>query len=229
MPQRSILVRTAFLIMIIASTVGETFGQTEHAFRIARVKYEGGGDWYSDESSLHHLLLFVREHTLLDVAPDEDVVELSNDKLFSYPYVYLTGHGNVHFSEEDARRLRRYLLGGGFLHIDDNYGLDRHIRREMKKVFPEYDFVELPYSHPIYHTHFEFPAGLPKIHEHDGRPPQGFGIVHEGRLLVFYSYESDLGDGWEPPSVHDNPPEKRRAALEMGTNILTFAMLRPAS
>jgi hypothetical protein len=203
--------------------------QSDFAFRIARLKYGGGGDWYSDETSLEHLLEFVRQNTLLDVAPEEDIVEPSSDKLFSYPYIYLTGHGNVHLSEDEAARLRRYLIGGGFLHVDDNYGLDRHIRREMKKVFPEHEFVELPFSHPIYHTHFEFPNGLPKIHEHDGRPPQGFGIVHEGRLLVFYSYESDLGDGWEPPSVHDNPPEKRRAALQMGTNILTFAMLRPAS
>ncbi len=173
------------------------------------------------------LLSFVS--TRFDVAPEEDVVELSSDKLYSYPYVYLTGHGNVHFTDSEAARLRRYLIGGGFLHVDDNYGLDRHIRREMKKVFPEREFVELPFSHPIYHTHFEFPNGLPKIHEHDGKPAQGFGIVYEGRLLVFYSYESDLGDGWESPSVHNDPAAKRRAALEMGANILTFAMLRSAS
>lgn len=203
--------------------------QSDYAFRIARVKYGGGGDWYSDESSLPQLLAFVREHTLLDVAPEEDVVELSTDKLYSYPYLYLTGHGNVHFTDSEAARLRRYLIGGGFLHVDDNYGLDRHIRREMKKVFPEREFVELPFSHPIYHTHFEFPNGLPKIHEHDGKPAQGFGIVFEGRLLVFYSYESDLGDGWESPSVHNNPAAKRRAALEMGANIMTFVMLRSAS
>ncbi len=196
---------------------------------IARVKYGGGGDWYSDEKSLVELLKFVKQNTLLDVAPREDVVELSSDKLFSYPYLYLTGHGNVFFTEREAARLRRYLTGGGFLHIDDNYGLDKAIRRELKKVFPELDFVELPFTHPIYHVHYSFPNGLPKIHEHDGKPAQGFGLVYEGRLVVFYSYESDLGDGWEPPSVHDNPPEKRTAALQMGTNILTYAMLQPPS
>ena len=228
MRQTSFFLLALFLAPAIAGPEPAA-AQADHAFRIARVKYGGGGDWYSDESSLQQLLAFVRENTLLDVAPKEDVVELSSDKLYTYPYLYLTGHGNVHFSDAEATRLRRYLLGGGFLHIDDNYGLDRHIRREMKKVFPDLDFVELPFSHPIYHTHFEFPNGLPKIHEHDGKPPQGFGIVHEGRLVVFYSFESDLGDGWEPSTVHDNPPQKRRAALEMGTNILTFAMLRPAS
>ncbi len=221
---------TVILLVMMSFGTGQiVLAQADYAFRIARVKYGGGGDWYSDESSLPQLLEFVRKHTLLDVAPEEDVVELSTDKLYTYPYLYLTGHGNIHFTNSEASRLRRYLIGGGFLHVDDNYGLDRHIRREMKKVFPEHEFVELPLSHPIYHTHFEFPNGLPKIHEHDGKPAQGFGIVHEGRLLVFYSYESDLGDGWEPPSVHNDPPAKRKAALEMGANILTFAMLKPAS
>lgn len=228
MTSRSVHVLVLAIVLgILAGAALESRAQTDHAFRIARIKYGGGGDWYGDETSLVELLKFVREETLLDVAPTEDVVELTSDKLFSYPYVYLTGHGNVRFSDQEAVRLRRYLVGGGFLHIDDNYGLDRHIRREMKRVFPELEFVELPFSHPIYHTHYDFPSGLPKIHEHDGKPPQGFGIIHEGRLVVFYSYESDLGDGWEPPTVHDNPPDKRRAALEMGTNILTYAMIRP--
>ena len=202
--------------------------QDEHTITLARVKYGGGGDWYSDEKSLVELIRFVRANTLLDVALKEDVVELSSDKLFAYPYLYMTGHGNVHITRREADRLRRYLIGGGFLHIDDNYGLDAAIRREMKKVFPELDFVELPFDHPIYHMHFDFPNGLPKIHEHDGKPPQGFGLVYNGRLVAFYSYESDLGDGWEPESVHDNPPEKRQAALQMGTNILTYAMLQPS-
>ncbi len=196
------------------------------AFQIARVKYGGGGDWYSDEQSLPELLKFARQETLLSVAPEEETVELTSDRLFAYPYLYLTGHGNVRLGQAEAARLRRYLLGGGFLHIDDNYGLDEHIRREMKKVFPEKDFQEIPFDHPVYHTHFDFPRGLPKIHEHDGKPAQGFGLFDaDGRLMVFYSYESDLGDGWEPPSVHDNPPEKRRAALEMGTNLLVYAMM----
>ncbi len=200
--------------------------QSEYSFQIARIKYGGGGDWYSDPQSLKELLAFVRSQTLVDVSPREEVVELSSDNLFSFPYLYLTGHGNVRFSEDEAIRLRRYLVRGGFLHIDDNYGLDQHIRREMKKVFPNREFVELPFSHDIYHSRFEFPDGLPKIHEHDGKPAQGFGLLREdGRLMVFYSYESDLGDGWEPESVHNDPPEKRLAALRMGTNILTYAMM----
>ena len=219
------LVIPALLIGLLGGP-GPVLGQDAHDIRIARVKYGGGGDWYSDEQSLTELLGFARQQTRMDLAPREDVVELSSNKLFTYPYLYLTGHGNVHFTASEARRLRQYLEGGGFLHIDDNYGLDEHIRREMKKVFPEQTFVELPFSHPIFGTHFdEFGDGLPKIHEHDGKPPQGFGLFVDGRLVVFYSYESDLGDGWEPAEVHDLPAEKRLAALRMGTNILTYAMM----
>lgn len=200
--------------------------QSEYAFRIGRVQYGGGGDWYSDPQSLKELLAFVRTHTAIDVSPREDVVELTSDDLFSVPYVYLTGHGNVRFTEDEVLRLRRYLDGGGFLHIDDNYGLDPAIRREMRKVFPDRNFVELPFDHAIFHTRFDFPNGLPKIHEHDGKAPQGFGLWSDsGRLIVFYSYESDLGDGWEPESVHNDPREKRLAALQMGTNILAYAMM----
>ncbi len=197
----------------------------EHAMSIARVKYGGGGDWYSDEQSLPELLSFVRDNTLLNVSPRPEVVELSNDRLFSFPYLYLTGHGNVVFTTEEAQRLRRYLEQGGFLHIDDNYGLDPAIRREMSKVFPEQNFVELPFDHAIYAAHYSFTGGLPKIHEHDGKPSQGFAIFDEsGRVCVFYTYETDLGDGWEPESVHNNPPEVREQALQMGTNILIYAM-----
>ncbi len=213
-------------IAIIVGLCGSAQAQADYAFEIARVKYAGGGDWYSDPESLTELLKFVRAETRLDVAPREAVVELSGDKLHAYPYLYLTGHGNVRFSDEEALRLRHYLLGGGFLHIDDNYGLDAHIRRELKKVFPDRDLRELPFSHPIFSVHYSFPAGLPKIHEHDGKPPQGFGLFDDsGRLCVFYSYESDLGDGWEPADVHSDPPEKRTAALQMGSNILTYAMM----
>ena len=197
-----------------------------YAVSIARVKYEGGGDWYADEQSLPQLLAFARRNTLLPLAPREDVVELTSDKLFRYPYLYLTGHGNIRLSGTEAERLRRYLDGGGFLHIDDNYGLDEHIRREMRKVYPDQEFAEIPASHPVYSSHFAFPGGLPKIHEHDGQPAQGFGLFHDGRLVVFYSYETDLGDGWEPASVHDNPPEKREAALRMGTNLLVYALMQ---
>lgn len=199
--------------------------QEEPTIPVARIQYQGGGDWYSDEESLVELLAFVRKHTLLDVGTEEDVVKLTSDKLFEYPYVYLTGHGNVTLSAGEADRLRRYLQRGGFLHIDDNYGLDEYIREELKKVFPEKNLVEVPYDHPIYRTRYEFPDGLPKIHEHDGEAAQGYALRDDqGRIMVFYTHETDLGDGWEPPSVHNNPPEKRRAALRMGTNILTYAM-----
>ncbi|MCY4158351.1 MAG: DUF4159 domain-containing protein [Bacteroidetes bacterium] len=198
----------------------------EYALSVARVKYGGGGDWYSDEQSLPELLSFVRTETLVNVAPTPEVVELSNDRLFTFPYLYLTGHGNVVFTEREATRLHQYLEQGGFLHIDDNYGLDVAIRREMAKVFPQQEFVEIPFDHAIYNTHYSFPDGLPKIHEHDGRPPQGFGLFDShGRLCVFYSYESDLGDGWEPESVHDLPSETRTLALQMGTNILVYALM----
>ena len=227
--KRNILTALACAGMMLVAALmapASLHAQNEYGITIARVQYDGGGDWYSDERSLPQLLSFVRKNTLLDVAPNEEIVELSSDQLFSYPYLYLTGHGNVQFTNTEARRLRRYLQGGGFLHIDDNYGLDKHIRREMNKVFPDREFVELPFDHPIYHTHYDFPNGLPKVHEHDGNPPQGFGILDEnGRVMVFYSHESDLGDGWEPPEVHNDPPEIRRAALQMGTNILTYAMM----
>lgn len=220
--------KTVLLLWICAVALGgfdsPAYAQTDATIQIARVQYQGGGDWYSDEESLIELLAFVRQHTLLDVGTDEDVVELTSDKLFSYPYLYLTGHGNVTFSPSEADRLRRYLRQGGFLHIDDNYGLDEYIRGELKKVFPEKELVELPFDHPIYHTRFEFSGGLPKIHEHDGERPQGYALLDDhGRVMVFYTHETDLGDGWEPASVHNNPPEKRQAALQMGTNILTYA------
>ncbi len=220
---------TAFILGFLLAAgllAPQAWSQSEHSFEIARVKYSGGGDWYGDPESLKQLLSFARNETALSVSPDEAVVELSDGKLYAYPYLYLTGHGNVRFSEAEILLLRRYLLGGGFLHIDDNYGLDEHIRREMKKVFPNRDFRELPFAHPIFSSHYVFENGLPKVHEHDGKPPQAFGIFDdEGRLCVLYSYESDLGDGWEPPEVHDNPPEKRLQALQMGVNILTYAMM----
>ncbi len=216
----------ATLIVLLALPLPSAHSQDAHTVQIARIKYGGGGDWYSDDQSLVELLKYTRSQTLIDVAPREEVVELGSDKVFTYPYLYLTGHGNVRFTSGEAQRLRRYLEGGGFLHVDDNYGLDRHIRREMKKVFPEQEFVELPFSHAIFHTHFKFPNGLPKVHEHDGKAPQGFGLFHEGRLVVFYSYESDLGDGWEPEAVHNVPEDKRLSALRMGVNILAYAMMQ---
>ena len=220
------------LILLLIGLLGIGVGapdvqaQGESTVPVARVKYDGGGDWYSDEQSLTELFAFARQHTLLDLGRKEDVVELTTDKLFAYPYLYLTGHGNVTFSSAAADRLRRYLLQGGFLHVDDNYGLEEHIRAELKKVFPEKELVEVPFDHPIYNIQYDFPNGLPAIHEHDPEEaPKGYGLFDDsGRLMVFLSVESDLGDGWEPASVHNNPPEKRRAALRMGTNLLTYAM-----
>ncbi len=218
------------LLLVFAGLVGigmiaPVMAQDDASIPIARVKYGGGGDWYSDEESLVELLAFARQHTLLDLPEREETVELTSDQVFSYPYLYLTGHGNVTFSRAEADRLRRYLQQGGFLHIDDNYGLDEYIREELKKVFPEKELVELPFDHPIYNTRYTFSDGLPKIHEHDGERPQGYGLLDDsGRVMVFYTHETDLGDGWEPASVHDNSPEKRRAALRMGVNVLTYAM-----
>ncbi len=193
-------------------------------YRIAKLKYNGGGDWYSNKTSLPNLIEFCNRNLNMNLEPEEDVVEVGEAEIFSYPFVYMTGHGNVVFSDAEAQNLRKYLMSGGFLHIDDNYGLDQFVRLEMKKVFPELEFVELPFDHPIYHQKYDFAEGLPKIHEHDDKPPQGFGIIYEGRLVCFYSYESDLGDGWEDQSVHNDPEVVRQQALRMGANILTYAL-----
>lgn len=191
--------------------------------KIGKLKYEGGGDWYSNKTALPNLIEFCNEQINTRLAPTEDVVEIGTPDLFLYPYVYMTGHGNVVFKQRHAENLRNYLVSGGFLHIDDNYGLDQFIRIEMKKVFPELDFVEIPFDHPIYHQKFEFDQGLPKIHQHDGKAPQGLGIIYEGRLVCYYSYESDLGNGWEDRSVYNDPEELRQEALKMGANIISYA------
>ena len=190
--------------------------------KIAKLKYGGGGDWYANKTALPNLIRFANKELGTNLKPEEDVVEVGSPDLFLYPYVYMTGHGNVIFSMEEAANLRTYLLGGGFLHIDDNYGLDKFIRIELKKVFPDIELVELPFNHPLYHQKFDFPKGLPKVHEHDGKPPQGFGLMHEGRLVIFYSYECDLGNGWEDARIHNDPEEKRQQALRMGANILSY-------
>jgi hypothetical protein len=221
----STTVAAAFAVAIATIAALPAGAQDVYSPKIAAVKYGGGGDWYQAQTPLPNFLRYVREHTLLDVAPQPDVVELSSDKIFSYPFLFMSGHGNVVFSDSEARRLRRYLENGGFLYVDDDYGIDEYLRREMKKVFPEQEFVELPFNHEIYHTHFEFPRGLPKIHEHDGEAPRGYGILHEGRLVVYYTMETNISDGWESPEVHNDPPEKREAAFRMGTNILTYAMM----
>jgi hypothetical protein len=190
--------------------------------KIGKLKYDGGGDWYSNKTALPNLIQFCNEQIKTRLATTEDVVDVGTPDLFLYPYVYMTGHGNVVFKQSQAENLRNYLIAGGFLHIDDNYGLDQFIRIEMKKVFPELDFVELPFDHPIYHQRFEFDEGLPKIHQHDGKAPQGLGIIYEGRLVCFYSYESDLGNGWEDRSVYNDPEELRQQALKMGANIISY-------
>lgn len=207
-----------FLVIFVASFQG--YGQT--LTRIAKLKYNGGGDWYANKTALPNLIKFSSVEIGTNLYPEEDIVEVGSRDLFLYPYIYMTGHGNVVFSEAEAANLRKYLIGGGFLHLDDNYGLDKFIRLELKKVFPELELIELPFDHPIYHQKFDFPDGLPKIHEHDGKPAQGLGLIYEGRLVVFYSFESDLGNGWEDQRIHNDPETKRLEALRMGANILSY-------
>lgn len=217
------MTRLLLLLFILAIALSTAFAQT-YGFKIAKLKYNGGGDWYANKTSLPNLIRYCNQNLNMNIAAQEDVVEVGSPELFSYPFVHMTGHGNVVFSEAEARNLRNYLIGGGFLHIDDNYGLDQYIRKEMKKVFPELEFVELPFEHPIYRQKYNFPRGLPKVHEHDNKPPQGFGIIYEGRLVCFYTYETDLGNGWEDQEVHNDPEPIRQQALRMGANILTFAL-----
>jgi hypothetical protein len=191
---------------------------------IGRLHYDGGGDWYANPSSLPNLLTAIRTRTSLRVATQEKVVTLNDDDLWNVPYLHMTGHGNVRWSDRDLATLRRYLRQGGFLHADDNYGMDASIRRELARLFPTHPLIEVPLDHPIYHLVYEFPKGIPKIHMHDGKPAQGFGIFLEGRLAVYYSYQTDLGDGWEDPQVHEDPAERREAALRMGVNLFAYAV-----
>jgi len=193
-------------------------------FTIARVHYGGGGDWYSNRSSLPNLLTYLRTHTPMKTARDEARVKLTDQELYDYPYLYLNGHGNIRFTEEEILRLQEYLLRGGFLHADDNYGMDASFRREMKRVFPNKEWVELPHDHPVFSSYYSFPGGLPKVHEHDGKPPQALALFEGDRIIVLYTYECDLGDGWEDEEVHNDPPEIREAALKMGVNIVYFAL-----
>lgn len=190
--------------------------------KLALLVYGGGGDWYANPTSLKNLAQFCNQYMHTNFDTHEAQVEAGSSELFNYPFVHATGHGRLTFSDAEAQNLRLYLEGGGFLHIDDNYGIDPYVRPEMKKVFPGLDFVELPFTHPIYHQQFNFPNGLPKIHEHDGKQPHGYGLVYKGRLVCFYSFDCDLGDGWEDPEVHNDTPEKRQQALQMGANILRY-------
>jgi hypothetical protein len=194
-------------------------------YKLARLKYSGGGDWYSDRTALPNLIKFCNENLKTNFQAEDDIVESGSAQLFNYPFVFLTGHGNIILSDQEARNLRKYLMGGGFLHIDDNYGLDKFIRPQMKKVFPELDFVELPANYPVYRQKYSFPTGLPKIHEHDGKRPQGFGLIYKGRLVCFYSFECDLGNGWEDYGTYaGDTQEARLKALKMGANLVQYAL-----
>jgi hypothetical protein len=198
--------------------------RTTSALKIARLKYSGGGDWYNDQSAEVNLLRFVRDNTNINVEPTYEFVDVNSEQLFTYPFLFITGHGNIVFNENEVRRLRTYLENGGFLYADDDYGMDKAFRREMKKIFPGQELIELPFSHGIYHCQFDFPNGAPKTHEHDGKPAQGFGLFHNGRLVVYYTFETNPSDGWADSEVHNDPPEKRQEALKFGTNIVVWAL-----
>ncbi len=198
------------------------------SYQIAVMKYKGGGDYYANPTSVPNLVKFVNKNLGMNIDQNVPFVDVGSPEINNYPFIHMTGHGNVVFTPADAANLRAYLIGGGFLHISDNYGLDKFIRKEMKKVFPETDFIELPFNHPIYHQTYDFPTGLPKIHEHDKKAPQGFGILYQGRLVCFYDFECDLGDGWEDQEVHGNSEETRTKALKMGANILQYALMGEA-
>ena len=194
----------------------------DSSVKIALLKYNGGGDWYADPTALPNLIEFCNQNLHTNIYVEPSTIEVGSSEILNYPFVHLTGHGNIIFSDNDVRNLKRYLLAGGFLHVDDNYGLDEYFRREMKKLFPGNEFIELPPSHEIFHQKYEFPNGLPKIHEHENKQAQAFGLFVDGRMVCLYTYESDLGDGWEDREVHSDPEETRQKALQMGANIISF-------
>ncbi|MCA0132625.1 DUF4159 domain-containing protein [Winogradskyella alexanderae] len=194
-----------------------------NAQEVAVLKYRGGGDWYSNPTALPNLIAFCNDNIDTNIKENVQAVDVGSIDIFQFPFIHMTGHGNVFFSDDDAENLRKYLLSGGFLHIDDNYGMEPYITKELKKVFPNKEVLEIPKNHPIFSSAYEFPNGLPKIHEHDGKAPQAFGIFHEGRLLLLFTFESDLGDGWEDQEVHNDPAEVREKALKMGANIVKYA------
>lgn len=218
---------TLFALTLVGINFFEASAQSSapgEALTIARLNYGGGGDWYNGPTEIPNLLAFIREQTSIQTGDEEAHVEIMDEDLFAYPILYLTGHGNIRFTEAEVRRLRIYLENGGFLLANDDYGLDRPFRREVARLFPDKELVELPPSFEIFHEPFNFPNGLPKIHEHDGGRPEALGLFHEGRLVIFYNFNSDIGDGWDDPEVHGDPPEKRSAALRMGTNVVVWAL-----
>jgi hypothetical protein len=214
--------RTVIILLFILKT-SFSFSQS---YQIGLLKYGGGGDWYANlETSLPNLIKFCNTNLKTTINPEQAIVEVGSTEIFNYPFVHMTGHGNVVFSNQEADNLRKYLLAGGFLHVSDNYGMDKFIRTELKKVFPELELIELPFSHPIYHQSYNFDKGLPKVHEHDSKPPQGFGLIYKGRLICFYDAECDLGDGWESAEIHKDSPEAREKALKMGANMISYVFL----
>jgi hypothetical protein len=230
MKQLELFVYTPFILstmikktlVLFSIILALAFSNSEPSYTIAVLKYNGGGDWYANPTSLGNLAQFCNSELSMNINPAISTVDVSSPEIFNYPFLHMTGHGNVVFSTRDSENLRNYLLAGGFLHIDDNYGMDQFIRTELKKVFPELDLVQLPNSHPIYHQKYEFENGIPKIHEHDGKKAEGLGLIHEGRLLIYYSVESDLGDGWEDSEVHNDSSQKRLEAFQMGANMIQF-------
>ncbi len=209
---------TTIILLLIAS---HAIAQ-QSTYKIAVLKYSGGGDWYANPSSLPNLITFCNHNLQTSINSEPETVEVGSSTIFNYPFLHLTGHGNILFSDAEAENLRLYLLSGGFLHADDNYGLSKFFKREMKKVFPDKEWVELPFSHPIFHQKYNFNNGLPKIHEHDNKPPQAFALFHENRMICLFTYESDLGDGWEDATVHNDPKNVRLNALRMGANIINY-------
>lgn len=196
------------------------------SYQIGLLKYGGGGDWYANlETSLPNLIKYCNTNLKTSINTEQAIVEVGSAEIYNYPFIHMTGHGNVVFSNQESENLRKYLISGGFLHISDNYGMDKFIRTELKKVFPELELVELPYSHPIYHQAYNFDKGLPKVHEHDNKAPQGFGLIYKGRLVCFYDFECDLGDGWESYDIHKDSQEAREKALKMGANIISYVFL----
>lgn len=212
-------------IVFVVTLLVSLTSQSQGSYQIAFLKYSGGGDYYANPTALPNLAQFCNANLGTTISKETPYVDVGSPELSLYPFIHMTGHGNVVFSLTEAENLRNYLLGGGFLHIDDNYGMDKFIRDELKKVFPNNSLVELPFSHPVFHQKYDFNGGLPKIHEHDGKRPQAFGIIVNGRLVCLYTVETDLSDGWEDQAVHNDPEEKRRQALQMGANILMYAFL----
>ena len=215
-----------YISLIVFCVIALVLYAQQTTVKIGLLKYSGGGDWYANPTSLPNLADFCNKALGLFISREIENVEPGSGEIFNFPFVHMTGHGNVVFSNAEAKNLRKYLISGGFLHVSDNYGMDVFIRREMKKVFPELDFIELPFNHPIYHQKFSFPNGLPKIHEHDGKSAKGFGIIYQGRLVCFYDFQCDLGDGWEDQKVHKDAEEVRQNALKMGSNLVQYAFTK---